>query len=102
MNSPRMPLSGMLPSAASSTPATPTGTRRATQPQPHMPLAGLGVDVYGNRRVILNDRLHLRNLQLVIGEKASNNKVAGDKGISETKSKQQRPCSNCMHQPVTS
>jgi len=29
-------------------------------------------------------------------------KVAGDKGISETKSKQQRPCSNCMHRPVTS
>jgi hypothetical protein len=29
-------------------------------------------------------------------------KVAGDKGISETKSKQQSPCSNCMHQPVTS
>jgi hypothetical protein len=28
-----------------------------------------------------------------------NLKVAGDKGISETKSKQQ---SNCMHQPVTS
>jgi hypothetical protein len=29
-------------------------------------------------------------------------KVAGDKGISETKSKQQSPCSNCMHQPVMS
>jgi hypothetical protein len=29
-------------------------------------------------------------------------KVAGDNGISETKSKQQSPCSNCMHQPVTS
>jgi len=29
-------------------------------------------------------------------------KVAGDKGISEMKSKQQSPCSNCMHQPVTS
>jgi len=28
-------------------------------------------------------------------------KVAGDKGISETKSKQS-PCSNCMHRPVTS
>jgi hypothetical protein len=27
-------------------------------------------------------------------------KVAGGKGISETKSKQQSPCSNCMHQPV--
>jgi hypothetical protein len=25
-----------------------------------------------------------------------------DKGISETKSKQQNPCSNCMHQPVMS
>ncbi len=24
-----------------------------------------------------------------------------NKGISETKSKQQSPCSNCMHQPVT-
>jgi hypothetical protein len=29
-------------------------------------------------------------------------KVAGNRGISETKSKQQNPCSNCMHQPVTS
>jgi hypothetical protein len=29
-------------------------------------------------------------------------KVAGDNGISDTKSKQQSPCSNCMHQPVTS
>jgi hypothetical protein len=29
-------------------------------------------------------------------------KVAGDKGISKTKSKQQSACSNCMHQPVTS
>jgi hypothetical protein len=29
-------------------------------------------------------------------------KVAGDKGISETKSKQQSPCRNCMHRPVTS
>ncbi len=29
-------------------------------------------------------------------------KVAGDKGISETKSKQPSPCSNCMHQPVMS
>ncbi len=28
-------------------------------------------------------------------------KVSGDKGISETKSKQQSPCSNCMHWPVT-
>ncbi len=27
---------------------------------------------------------------------------AGDKGISQTKSKQQSPCSNCMHRPVTS
>ncbi len=26
--------------------------------------------------------------------------VFSDKGISETKSKQQSPCSNCMHQPV--
>ncbi len=30
------------------------------------------------------------------------NKVVGDKGISEIKSKQQNPCSNCMHQPVMS
>ncbi len=30
------------------------------------------------------------------------NKVAGDKGISKTKSKQQSPCSNCMHQPMMS
>ncbi len=30
------------------------------------------------------------------------NKVTGDKGISETKSKQQSPCSNCMHWPVMS
>ncbi len=29
-------------------------------------------------------------------------KVAGDKGISKTKSKQQSQCSNCMHQPVMS
>jgi hypothetical protein len=29
-------------------------------------------------------------------------KVAGDKGISEMKSKQQSPCSNCMHQSVMS
>ncbi len=29
-------------------------------------------------------------------------KVAGGKGISETKSKQQSPCSNCMHRPVMS
>ncbi len=29
-------------------------------------------------------------------------KVAGDKGMSETKSKQQSPCSNCMHQTMTS
>jgi len=29
-------------------------------------------------------------------------KVAGGKGISETKSNQQSPCSNCMHQPVMS
>jgi hypothetical protein len=29
-------------------------------------------------------------------------KVAGDKGISETKLKQQSPCSNCMHRPVMS
>ena len=29
-------------------------------------------------------------------------KVGGDKGISETKSKQQSPCSNCMHRPVMS
>ena len=29
-------------------------------------------------------------------------KVAGDKGISETKSKQQSPCSNCMHRLVMS
>ncbi len=29
-------------------------------------------------------------------------KVAGDKGISETKSKEQSPCSNCMPQPVMS
>ncbi len=28
-------------------------------------------------------------------------KVAGDKGISETKSKQQNPSSICMHRPVT-
>ncbi len=28
-------------------------------------------------------------------------KVGGDKGISETKSEQQSPCSNCMHRPVT-
>ncbi len=38
--------------------------------------------------------MHLKNLQL--------HKVAGDKGISEMKSKQQSPCSNCMHQPVMS
>jgi hypothetical protein len=30
------------------------------------------------------------------------NKVAGDKGKSKMKSKQQSPCSNCMHQPMTS
>ncbi len=41
------------------------------------------------------------------GAKAStqhhkNLKVAGDKGISEMKSKQQSPCSNCMNRPVTS
>jgi hypothetical protein len=29
-------------------------------------------------------------------------KVVGGKGISETKSKQQSPCSNCMHRPVMS
>jgi hypothetical protein len=29
-------------------------------------------------------------------------KVAGDKGISEEKSKQQSPCSNCMHQLMMS
>jgi hypothetical protein len=29
-------------------------------------------------------------------------KVVGDKGISEMKSKQQSPCSNCMHWPVMS
>jgi hypothetical protein len=29
-------------------------------------------------------------------------KVAGDKGISEMKSKQQSPCSYCMHRPVMS
>jgi hypothetical protein len=29
-------------------------------------------------------------------------KVAGGKGISETKLKQQSPCSNCMHQLVMS
>ncbi len=29
-------------------------------------------------------------------------KVAREKGISKTKSKQQNPCSNCMHWPVTS
>ncbi len=29
-------------------------------------------------------------------------KVAWDKGKSEPKSKQQSPCSNCMHRPVTS
>ncbi len=29
-------------------------------------------------------------------------KVAGDKGISETKSKQHSPCSNCIPWPVTS
>jgi hypothetical protein len=29
-------------------------------------------------------------------------KVGGDKGISETKSKQQSPCSNCMQRPVMS
>jgi len=27
-------------------------------------------------------------------------KVAGDKGVSETKSKEQSPCSNCMPRPV--
>jgi hypothetical protein len=47
INPPRMPLSGMLPSAASSTPATPTGTRRAHHQQ--LQLHGLGVDMYGNR-----------------------------------------------------
>ncbi len=31
-----------------------------------------------------------------------NYKVAGDKGISEMKSKQQSPCSACMTRPVTS
>ncbi len=29
-------------------------------------------------------------------------KVAGGEGISQMKSKQQNPCSNCMHWPVTS
>ena len=49
VNTPRMPLSGMLPSA--STPATPTGTRRAhhQQQQQLLHLNGFGVDVYGNR-----------------------------------------------------
>ncbi len=28
--------------------------------------------------------------------------VVGDKGISEIKSKQQNPCSNCLHRPVMS
>ncbi len=32
----------------------------------------------------------------------TDDKVAGDKGISNTKSKQQSPCSNFMHRPVTS
>ncbi len=31
-----------------------------------------------------------------------NPQVAGDKGISETISKQKSPSSNCMHRPVTS
>jgi hypothetical protein len=35
-------------------------------------------------------------------ETLKNAKVAGDKGISETKSKQQSPCINCMHRPVMS
>ncbi len=30
------------------------------------------------------------------------NKVAGGKGMSETKSKQKIPCSKCMHRPVMS
>ncbi len=34
--------------------------------------------------------------------KLSQLKVAGDKGIFKMKSKQQSPCSNCMHWPVTS
>jgi hypothetical protein len=36
------------------------------------------------------------------GRRIENVKVAGDKDISETKSKQQSPCSNCMHRPVMS
>ncbi len=34
--------------------------------------------------------------------RAGLHKVAGGKGISETKLKQQSPCSNCMHHPVMS
>ncbi len=37
-----------------------------------------------------------------ISENLKQSKVAGDKGISKTKLKQQSPCSNCMHQTVPS
>jgi hypothetical protein len=40
-------------------------------------------------------------IYLAGGSGVDQNKVAGDKGISETKSKQS-PCSNCMHQPLMS
>ncbi len=38
----------------------------------------------------------------ICGKVPLNCKVVGDKGTSKMKSKQQRPCTNCMHWPVTS
>ncbi len=45
---------------------------------------------------------NITNINNKIGCMNHESKVAGDKGISEMKSKQQSPCSNCMHRPVTS
>jgi hypothetical protein len=50
-------------------------------------------------------RVSLRRLytnHLGVYSHYSNCQSSWSKGISETKSKQQTPCSNCMHQPVMS
>jgi hypothetical protein len=54
--------------------------------------------------VLLTEVCPLPNLELKIRLKQHLGSLQSSwsKGISETKSKQQSPCSNCMHRPVTS
>lgn len=56
---PRMPLTGMLQTGISSTPATPTGTRR-TQPYPHQQFIQLA-NLPGNGRSLERQFNHLKH-----------------------------------------